>query len=47
MQGDNEILAIDAHFPSDTLVFAGRSKDLLFKASPEWVTPIVAAMSID
>ena len=27
LQGDNEILAMDAHFPSDTLVFVGRSKD--------------------
>jgi hypothetical protein len=38
---------MDAHFPSDTLVFVGRSKDKEFKVTSDTVTPIVAAMSID
>ena len=38
---------MDAHFPSDTLVFAGRSSDQSFKADSDPFAPIVAAMSID
>jgi hypothetical protein len=51
LNGDNEILAIDAHFPSDTMVLAGRSNDQYLKENMNWFThhfnPIVAAMSID
>ena len=36
LDGDNEILAIDAHFPSDTMVLAGRSNDQYFKANSNW-----------
>jgi hypothetical protein len=46
-KGDNEIFALDAHFPSDTMVFAGRSKDAVFKADTDSYNPIVAAISID
>jgi hypothetical protein len=45
--GDNEIFALDAHFPSDTMVFVGRSKDAVFKADLDSYNPIVAAISID
>ena len=47
MKGDNEIYAMDAHFPSDTLVFVGRSTDKDFKGTSDTLNPIIAAMSID
>ena len=47
MKGDNEIYAMDAHFPSDTLVFAGGSTDKEFKNTSDAQNPIIAAMSID
>ena len=38
---------MDAHFPSDTLVFAGGSTDKDFKGTSDALNPIVAAMNID
>ena len=40
-------MAIDAHFPSDTLVFVGFSFDVALKVDTDVYNPIVAAMSVD